>query len=186
MDWKQTALEGVYLISPTMIEDSRGYFFEAYNRQEFADHGITQPFVQDNQALSLKKGTLRGLHFQLAPTAQGKLVRALQGSLMDVVVDLRRGSPTYLKWISAVLSPENHLMIYVPRGFGHGYVTLEDNTVIAYKVDYSYTPELDRSIRWNDPAIGIDWGIDSPILSLKDQTSPFLAESDCNFVYKKP
>ncbi|MEG0505101.1 MAG: dTDP-4-dehydrorhamnose 3,5-epimerase, partial [Raoultibacter sp.] len=128
-------------------------------------------------------GTLRGIHFQNAPMSQAKLVRATRGAVMDVAVDLRRGSPTYLKWISAELSAENKRMLFIPRGFGHGFVTLTNDVEFVYKVDNLYSMECDRGIRFDDPSIGVEWGILNPILSQKDTTSPMLSDSDCNFVF---
>lgn len=146
--------------------------------------GIHTVFVQDNQSFSAQKGILRGIHFQNAPMAQAKLVHVTQGAVMDVVVDLRKGSPTYCQWVTVELSAENKRMLYVPRGFGHGFRTLTDNVEFCYKVDNLYSKEHDRGIRYNDPAIGVDWGeVREELLSQKDTVSPLLADSDCNFVY---
>ena len=147
--------------------------------------GIHTVFVQDNRSFTARKGTLRGIHFQNDPAAQAKLIRVTGGAVMDVAVDLRKGSPTYRQWISVELSAESSRMLYIPRGFGHGFLTLTDNVDFSYKVDNLYSKECDRGIRFDDPSIGVDWGIADPVLSDKDRTAPFLAESDCNFVYKK-
>ncbi len=146
--------------------------------------GIHTVFVQDNQSFSAQKGILRGIHFQNAPMAQAKLVHVTRGAVMDVVVDLRKGSPTYCQWVTVELSEENKRMLYIPRGFGHGFRTLTDNVEFCYKVDNLYSKEHDRGIRYNDPAIGVDWGeVRDELLSQKDTVSPLLSDSDCNFVY---
>lgn len=178
-----TKLPGVCIVEPVVHGDHRGYFMETYSTAAFAAIGIDTVFVQDNQSFSAQKGVLRGIHFQNAPMAQAKLVRVTKGAVLDVAVDLRKGSPTYCQWVSVELSAENKRMFYIPRGFGHGFVTLTDNVEFCYKVDNLYSRECDRGIRFNDPAIGVAWGIEAPILSQKDTTSPLLSESDCNFIY---
>ena len=178
-----TALPGVCILEPVVHGDHRGYFMETYSQKTLADLGIDSVFVQDNQSFSTRKGVLRGIHFQNGPMAQAKLVRANRGAVLDVAVDLRKGSPTYCQWVAVELSEENRRMLFVPRGFGHGFVTLTDNVEFCYKVDNLYSKECDRGIRFNDPAIGVDWGIADPILSEKDTTSPLLKDSDCNFTY---
>ena len=178
-----TKLPGVCILEPVVHGDHRGYFMETYSTAAFAAIGIDTVFVQDNQSFSAQKGVLRGIHFQNAPMAQAKLVRVTKGAVLDVAVDLRKGSPTYCQWVSVELSAENKRMFYIPRGFGHGFVTLTDNVEFCYKVDNLYSRECDRGIRFNDPAIGVAWGIEAPILSQKDTTSPLLSESDCNFIY---
>lgn len=179
-----TKLNGVCILEPKVFGDYRGYFLETYSVKVFSELGIDARFVQDNESFTAKKGTLRGLHFQNEPMAQAKLVRVLTGAVMDVAVDLRKGSPTYLQWEAVELSAENKRMFYLPRGFGHGFLTLTDDVTFVYNVDRLYSPECDRSIRFNDPQIGVDWGIDDPILSQKDQNAPLLKHSDCNFVYE--
>lgn len=179
-----TKLQGVCILEPKVFGDHRGYFMETYSQKAFADIGICTLFVQDNESFTAKKGTLRGLHFQNEPMVQAKLVRVLTGAVMDVAVDLRKGSPTYLQWEAVELSAENKRMFYIPRGFAHGFLTLTDNVTFVYKVDRLYAPDCDRSVRFDDPQIGVCWGIDAPILSQKDQNAPFLQESDCNFVYE--
>ena len=140
-------------------------------------------FLQDNHSFSAQKGTLRGLHFQKDPFSQAKLVRCVRGAILDVAVDIRQGSPDFGKWTAVELSAENKQQLLIPHGFAHGFITLTDDVEILYKVDQYYSPETDRSIAWSDPAIGVEWGITCPILSLKDQNAPLLADSDANFVY---
>jgi len=179
-----TKIPGVCILEPVVHGDHRGYFMETYSQKTLHDLGIDAVFVQDNQSFSAKKGVCRGIHFQNAPMAQAKLVRTNRGAVLDVVVDLRKGSPTYKQWVAVELSEENRRMLYVPQGFGHGFVTLTDNVEFCYKVDNLYSKEHDRGIRYNDPAIGVDWGdVDEALLSQKDTTSPLLEDSDCNFVY---
>ena len=178
-----TALSGVCIIEPQVFGDHRGYFMETYSAKAFADIGIDTVFVQDNQSFSAQKGTLRGIHFQNHPMAQAKLVRVTRGAVLDVAVDLRKGSPTYKQWVAVELTAENKRMLFIPRGFGHGFVTLTEDVEFCYKVDNLYSKECDRGIRYNDPDIGVDWGDILPVLSQKDTTSPFLKDSDCNFIY---
>jgi len=178
-----TRIPEVKVIDPDVFGDHRGYFMETWSEPKYASLSFLP--CQDNESFTAKKGTLRGLHFQMNPMAQAKIVRVVTGAVMDVAVDLRRGSPTYLQWITAELSSENHRQFYIPRGFAHGFVTLTDNVIFCYKVDNLYSKECDRSIRFDDPSIGVDWGITDPILSEKDLHAPLLADSDCNFVYKK-
>lgn len=177
----KTDLPGVILLEPQVFEDNRGWFMETYSKEKFARHGIDAEFIQDNHSMSYKKGVLRGIHFQLSPMAQGKLMRCTKGAILDVAVDLRKDSPTYKKWVSVVLSMTNRRMFFVPRGFGHAFLTLEDNTEVEYKVDSLYSPQHDRSIRYDDPDIAINWGTGTFILSDKDRNAPFLKDSDCNF-----
>lgn len=180
----ETKLPGVWIIEPQVFGDHRGYFMETYNKQAFAELGITTEFVQDNQSFTARKGALRGIHFQNAPMAQAKLVRVTRGAVMDVAVDLRKGSPTYRQWVAVELSAENKRMLFLPRGFGHGFKTLTDDVEFCYKVDNLYSKACDRGIRFDDPSIGVDWGeVAEDLLSQKDTTAPLLDESDCNFVY---
>lgn len=180
----ETNIPGVWIIEPQVFGDCRGYFMETYSTRAFHELGIDTIFVQDNQSFTAQKGTLRGIHFQNAPMAQAKLVRVARGAVMDVAVDLRKGSPTYLKWQAVELSAENKRMLYIPRGFGHGFKTLTDDVEFCYKVDNLYSKEHDRGIRFNDPTIGVEWGeVMEELLSQKDMTSPLLSDSDCNFVY---
>ncbi len=178
-----TNLDGVFILEPKVFGDHRGYFMETYSSRVFREIGIDADFVQDNESFTAQKGTLRGLHFQNDPMAQTKIVRVLQGAVLDVAVDLRKGSPTYLQWTAVELSEENKRMFYIPRGFAHGFLTLTDNVKFVYKVDRLYSPEHDRSIRFDDPSIGVKWGIECPILSNKDENAPLLKDSDCNFTY---
>ena len=181
-----TALPGVCIIEPDVHGDARGYFMETYSTRNFAAIGIDTVFVQDNQSFSSQKGILRGIHFQNNPMAQAKLVRVTKGAVLDVAVDLRRGSPTYRQWVAVELSAENKRMLFIPRGFGHGFRTLTDDVEFCYKVDNLYSRAHDRGIRYNDPAIGVDWGeVNESLLSAKDTTSPLLADSDCNFVFEE-
>lgn len=162
-----TAIADVMVIEPRVFGDSRGYFFESYNRKAFAELGIRTDFVQDNQSRSAKN-VLRGLHYQL-PCAQGKLVRAIAGAIFDVAVDLRRSSPTFGKWVGEELSAEDKRMLWVPRGFAHGFLVLSEFAEVAYKADNIYAPEHERSIMWNDPDLNISWPItDAPSLAAKD------------------
>lgn len=179
MQVNDLGLGGVVEIIPRKFGDARGFFSETYQRQRFSDAGITQDWIQDNQSLSVEKGTLRGLHFQVAPVAQDKLVRVLRGAIFDVAVDLRNGSATYGRWVSCILSAERFNQLLIPKGFAHGFLTLEPHVEVLYKVSAPYAPECDRSIRWNDPAIGIDWPLEpgqQPVLSAKDAAAPLLAD----------
>ena len=178
-----TKLPGVCILEPVVHGDQRGYFMETYSTAAFAAVGIDTVFVQDNQSYSAHKGVLRGIHFQNAPMAQAKLVRVTRGAVLDVAVDLRKGSPTYCQWVSVELSAENKRMFYIPRGFGHGFVTLTEDVEVQYKVDAYYNKPADRSVRYDDPVFGIDWGVREPVLSDKDKNAPLLAESDVAFTY---
>lgn len=184
----ETKIPGVKIIEPDCFGDNRGWFMETYSTVKYEALGINNVFVQDNHSLSTKKGTLRGLHFQNDPMSQAKLVSCTRGTVIDVAVDLRRGSPTYKQWVSAELSAENKLQFYIPRGFAHGFLTLTDDVEFEYKVDNLYSKEHDRGIRYDDPEIGVDWGGLlkglTPILSEKDTNGPLLADSDVNFVYE--
>ena len=171
MEFEKTNLEGLLLIRPRVFEDNRGYFFESYHSALFSEAGINVSFVQDNQSMS-DKGVLRGLHFQRDPYAQGKLVRVLQGSVLDVAVDIRKESPTYGRHYKQVLSGGNKLMLWIPAGFAHGFLTLEDKTVFFYKCTTFYNKSSEASIRWNDPVLDIEWGIKRPIVSEKDALAP--------------
>jgi dTDP-4-dehydrorhamnose 3,5-epimerase len=179
----QTHLPGVFILEPKVFGDHRGYFMETYSANIFSQLGIDQVFVQDNQSFTAQKGTLRGLHFQNNPMAQAKLVRATQGAVLDVAVDIRKGSPHYCKWVAIELSAENKRMLFIPKGFAHGFLTLTNDVEFVYKVDNFYSKECDRSIRFDDPQISVDWAIQNPILSQKDLAAPLLADSDCNFVF---
>lgn len=171
-----TKIPDLLIIKPTVFKDDRGYFFESYNKEFFLSKGIDQNFVQDNESKS-NKGVLRGLHFQRPPFSQGKLVRVVKGAVLDVAVDLRKSSPTYGQWESIELTEENKFMYWIPAGFAHGFITLEDNTVFFYKCTNVYNKSSEGSILWNDPDLNIDWGaINQPILSDKDKVGPFFKD----------
>lgn len=178
-----TGLSEVKLVEPSVFGDNRGWFYELYSYEKLKKLGIDVNFVQDNRSYSKEKGTLRGIHFQKSPMAQAKLVSCTKGKILDVAVDLRKGSPTYLKWTSAELSEDNKLMLFIPKGFGHGFVTLTEDVEVLYKVDEYYSKEHDRSIRFDDREIGVDWNITDPILSEKDKNAPLLCESDVDFFW---
>ncbi|MBD9496889.1 dTDP-4-dehydrorhamnose 3,5-epimerase [Ensifer adhaerens] len=180
---EETAIPSVFLIKPKRLVDTRGYFAETFRADQFAEIVGTHSFVQDNQSLSLEAGTVRGLHFQLPPRAQGKLVSCNAGALWDVAVDLRRGSPTHGKFVAAELSEENGHQLWIPPGFAHGFCTLKPATVVSYKVTDYYSPEHDRGLLWNDPELRINWPV-SPnyaILSDKDRNQPRLSELQSKF-----
>lgn len=173
--------KSLVIIEPGVHEDHRGFFMESYNQAKFTEHDIHISFIQDNHSLSVEAGVIRGLHYQLNPKAQTKLVRVVAGAIYDVVVDIRRNSPTFGHWQGFILSAANKRQLLVPRGFAHGFCTLVPNTEVLYKVDEYYSPEHDRGILWNDPALGIDWPITNPILSDKDQKHPILKDAEINF-----
>ena len=176
----------VRLISGKKFADGRGWFSEVYNARTFADRGVDATFVQDNQSFSRAQGTIRGLHFQTPPHGQGKLVRCLRGAIFDVAVDVRKGSPTYGQWVGAELSQDNGQQLFIPVGFAHGFITLAPDTEVFYKVTDFYAPPCDGGLRWNDPAIGVEWpGLagEPPHLSEKDEKLPFLDEFDSPFPY---
>lgn len=181
----ETAITGVWAIRPQQFPDNRGSFSETYNAASFAEVGIRLSFVQDNQSISARKGTIRGLHFQIPPLAQAKLVRVIKGSALDIAVDLRRGSPTYGRHVSRVLSAANQEQLLIPTGFAHGFCTREDDTVVLYKVSNFYSPPHERGVRWNDTTLSIDWGISEAeaLLSERDQAYPGLAELSSFFEY---
>ncbi len=184
MNFVKTDIEDVFILEPKVFGDNRGWFMETYSKQTMLNNGVDVNFVQDNHSMSTLKNTLRGLHFQNAPKAQSKLVRCTKGKIMDVAVDLRKGSPTYKKWISVELSEENKKQLFIPKGFAHGFLALTDNVEVEYKVDEYYSAENDRSIKFDDKEIGVDWNVYEPILSEKDKNAPKLMDSDINFKYK--
>ncbi|WP_028563116.1 dTDP-4-dehydrorhamnose 3,5-epimerase [Paenibacillus pinihumi] len=165
-----TGIDGVWIIEPTVHQDNRGFFTESYSKKNYEAFGIVPEFVQDNHSLSKEAGTLRGLHYQLDPFAQGKLVRVLAGAIYDVAVDIRISSPTFGQWVGVILSGDNHRQLWIPPGFAHGFCTLIPNTQVAYKVDQYYNASADRGIAWNDPELAIPWPINNPLLSGKDNT----------------
>jgi len=174
MKFTETKLKGVYIVEPQVFGDNRGWFMETYSKIKMPQ--IDCDFVQDNQSYSALKGTLRGIHFQSAPMSQAKLLRCSRGVLMDYAVDIDPESETYRQWICVELSAENKKQLFIPRGFGHGFITLTDDTELMYKADNYYSPEHDKAILWSDPEIGIDWGTDDPIVSEKDKIAPLLKE----------
>ncbi len=173
-------LPGLLLIQPHVFEDTRGYFYESFNEKQLQEIGINETFVQDNQSLS-NKGVLRGLHFQNPPMAQGKLVRVVKGAVYDVALDLRTDSPSYGQHFGVELNETNKLLLWVPAGFAHGFCTLEDQTIFSYKCTNYYDPSQEGGILWNDPDLAIDWNIDRPILSEKDQINPTFAAFNSPF-----
>lgn len=179
-----TDIEGVLIIEPKLFSDERGYFFEAFNSRRFEElTGIRTAFVQDNESRSAR-GVVRGLHFQLPPHAQSKLVRVVRGRIIDVAVDIRRGSPTFGRYVAVELSDENHRQLFIPRGFAHGFSVLEGDAIVEYKCDNYYTPEAEGAIRWDDPELAIDWRIDGEVIvSAKDQTNKSLRECSTLFDY---
>ncbi|WP_145139428.1 dTDP-4-dehydrorhamnose 3,5-epimerase [Paenibacillus sp. Y412MC10] len=174
-------LQGAALLEPVVHGDNRGFFMESYSATVLEKQGVKFNFIQDNQSLSAEPGVIRGLHYQLNPKAQTKLIRVLTGAIYDVIVDVRKSSPTFGKWVGVILSEHNHRQLLVPKGFAHGFCTLVPNTQVLYKVDEYYSPENDRGILWSDPALGIDWPTSKPILSDKDQRHPLLKDAELNF-----
>jgi len=175
MNITETNLPGLLIIDPKVFGDERGYFFESYNAELFRHAGLEMQFLQDNESRS-GKGILRGLHFQEPPFEQGKLVRVARGAVMDVSVDIRKDSPTFGKWKAFELSEQNKRMLWIPPGFAHGFVTLEDNTIFIYKCTNIYNKESENSIRWDDPELNIDWGISDPVISEKDKAASLFRE----------
>ncbi len=169
MEFKETHLKGAFIVDIRKIEDDRGYFGRAYCRKEFMDHGLMSEMVQTNVSLNKRKGTLRGFHYQTPPNEEAKLVRCTRGAIYDVIVDLRPESPTYLKWVGIELTEANSRMLYVPETFGHAFITLEDQTAVTYQVSRFYTPGAEGGIRWNDPAVGVQWPVEPTVISEKDQ-----------------
>jgi len=182
--FERMEIPDVVLVEAQRIVDDRGSFMETYRRSQFAAHGITDLLVQDNYSHSVR-GALRGLHYQKHPKAQSKLVGVIQGEIFDVAVDIRRGSPTYGYWVSAVLSAANGRMLYVPVGFAHGFCVLSEEADVVYKVAEEYVPDLERGIIWNDSDLAIAWPVDDPILSPKDLALPALCEADNNFHFEE-
>lgn len=168
MEIEKTAIEGVFIVKPNVFSDNRGYFFESYNKVEFERLGIRTDFVQDNESCS-SKGVVRGLHFQAPPFAQAKLIRVIKGSVLDFAVDIRKGSPTYGKHVSVKLDDKQKNMFFIPEGFAHGFVTLEDNTIFSYKCTALYNKESEGGLIWSDKTLALDWQIENPILSDKDK-----------------
>ena len=188
MNVLKTELPEVLILEPRRFGDRRGFFSETYNRRLLAEHGVACEFVQDNHSLSGPVGVLRGLHFQVEPRAQDKLVRCVRGAILDVAVDIRQGSPTYGQWVSVELSAENWRQVFVPRGFAHGFVTLQPDSEVIYKVSDYYSPEHERGIRFDDPDLRIDWRIDrsTATLSERDRQHPALCDSAVYFTSAAP
>lgn len=183
----KTKIPEVLIIETDVFGDHRGYFTETYNKKRYEEVGITTEFIQDNMSFSTVPGTIRGLHYQRAPYAQAKLVSCSRGKVIDVAVDIRKGSPTYGQYVTCELTEENHRQFYIPRGFAHGFLTLSDNVEFRYKCDNLYNKESEGGIRYNDETINIDWGVllegIKPVLSEKDEKAPALDECNANFIY---
>jgi dTDP-4-dehydrorhamnose 3,5-epimerase len=190
MNIEKTTLDDVLVLTPRRFGDDRGWLSESWNAAQLRAAGIDMDFVQDNHSFSAKRGTLRGLHYQSPPHAQGKLVRATRGAILDVAVDFRAGSPHFGKWVGVELSAENGKQVLVPKGFLHGFLTLTDDVEVQYKCTDVYAPDCDGAVRWDDPTIGIDWAMcgglpaDGVQLSAKDGMAPYLADAVCPFTYE--
>lgn len=181
-----TDISGVYILEPQVFGDERGWFMESWSKCKLDEVGIHVEFVQDNHSFSKEKGTLRGLHFQRPPMAQAKLLRCMAGEILDVAVDIRRGSPTYGKWVAVNLTAKNKRQLFIPRGFAHGFLTLTDDVEVLYKADNFYSPEHDGNIRWDDPDIAVTWTGKPTILSDKDRQAPLLRDvGDLGFYYEE-
>ena len=180
--FKKLAIPDVVLIEPHSFSDDRGFFFESYKESDFLSNGINKKFVQDNFSHSVH-GVIRGLHFQKAPKAQAKLVTVLKGKIFDVVVDIRKNSPTYGNWVSEILSEDTHKLLYVPEGFAHGFCVMSEEADMLYKVNNEYSQEDERGIVWNDPKLNIQWPVEKPIISNKDNQLPLLENLDNDFLY---
>ena len=178
----KTSIPDLLIVEPDVFKDQRGYFFESYNQERYFENDMKMIFVQDNESKSMKN-VLRGLHFQKPPYAQGKLVRVIQGKVLDVAVDIRKGSPTYGKFHAVELDALSKRMFYIPEGFAHGFLTLEDDTIFSYKCTNYYNKELEGSVLWADKTIGIEWSVENPILSDKDKIAPLLKDFNSPFVY---
>jgi len=174
-EFEKTALPEVLLVKPEIFRDGRGFFTESYKKSDFLKAGIKEEFVQDNHSKS-SKNVLRGLHYQKAPFAQAKLVRCVEGRVMDVAVDIRKGSPTFAKWVSVELTPENGHMLFLPEGFAHGFLVLSETAEISYKCSREFAPQYDAGVRFDDPKIAVNWGIKDPVLSEKDRKLPYLED----------
>ncbi len=182
----ETEVKDVYIIEPDVFGDHRGYFFESYSKEKLEKAGLFYDFIQDNESMSTVKGTIRGLHFQNGEHAQAKLVRCAVGAVIDVAVDIRKGSPTYKKWVAVELSQDNFRQLLIPRGFAHGFLTLTDNVKFMYKTDNYYNKQSEGAIKWDDPTIGVKWDYQNPIISNKDEEAPLFDDSKFDyFTYKK-
>ena len=176
MKLTKTKLEGLIILEPDVFGDNRGFFMESWSKRRMEELGLHYDFVQDNHSSSTVKGTLRGIHFQKGEWCQAKLVRCTRGAVLDVAVDLRKASSTYKQWVGVELTEDNKKQLMIPRGFGHGFVTLTDHVEFMYKADNYYAPQADGGILWNDPELGVDWGVANPILSAKDTKNPLLKD----------
>ena len=176
MKLTKTKLEGLIILEPDVFGDNRGFFMESWSKRRMEELGLHYDFVQDNHSSSTVKGTLRGIHFQKGEWCQAKLVRCTRGAVLDVAVDLRKASSTYKQWVGVELTEDNKKQLMIPRGFGHGFVTLTDHVEFMYKADNYYAPQADGGILWNDPELGVDWGVTNPILSAKDTKNPLLKD----------
>ena len=185
----ETKLKGVYILDPRVFGDERGWFMESWSKCKMEEKGLKVDFLQDNHSFSAQKGTLRGLHYQLNPMCQAKLLRCLRGRVFDVAVDIRKSSPQYAQWVGVELSAENKKQLFVPRGFAHGFITLTDDVEVQYKADNYYSPECEGNVLWSDPEIGVEWPLEPVILSDKDKKAPLLSErmakNEINFVYEE-
>lgn len=185
----ETKLKGVYIVEPRVFGDERGWFMESWSRLRMEEAGLKADFLQDNHSFSARQGTLRGLHYQLNPMCQAKLLRCVRGRVFDVAVDIRKGSPQYAQWVGVELSAENKKQLFIPRGFAHGFITLVDDVEVQYKADNYYSPECDGNVLWNDPEIGVQWPLEPVVLSDKDRQAPLLsqrvARQELNFVYEE-
>ncbi len=184
MQIEKTIIPGVLIIKPKVFEDDRGFFLESYNKKEFMEAGIADEFVQDNHSRSTR-GVLRGLHYQ-KNYPQGKLIRAIQGEVLDVIVDIRKGSPTFGKWVSVLISAENKTQVWIPKGLAHGFSVLSEIAEFCYKVTEFYHPEDEKGILWNDPQLAIDWKVENPVLSQKDRDLPLLEDAGSDLPVFKP
>lgn len=180
---EHTSIPEIKVLTPRVFADERGCFFEVYSEPSLKELGLAFTAVQENYIVNTKPGIIRGIHFQNGPHAQGKIVRCIRGAVDDYAVDLRKNSPTYLQWVKVELTEENRKQLFIPQGFGHAVISRSEYSEIQYVVDAGYCPQADRSIRYDDPQINVDWGCDAPILSAKDQNAPYLKDCDCNFVY---
>lgn len=178
-------MEGIKLLEPKSFDDHRGFFMESYNQSIFKESGIEEDFIQENHSFSKEAGVLRGLHYQISPCAQTKLIRVARGAIYDVVVDIRKGSPTYGEWDGYILSEQNKRQLYVPKGFAHGFCTITEDTIVLYKVDEFYSPRHDRGIAWDDKELSITWPVTNPVLSSKDSCHPVLKDAENNFVWEE-
>jgi dTDP-4-dehydrorhamnose 3,5-epimerase len=183
MNIEKTILQDTYIITPDIFGDNRGYFFESYSKEKMKQV-FTGEFIQDNQSLSSKKEVIRGLHCQAGTYSQSKLVRVVAGAVDDVIVDVRKGSPSYLKWIRVRLDENNQKQLFIPKGFLHGFVTITDHVIFAYKVDEYFNKNSERGVLYNDPSFGIDWGVKDPILSDKDKKNPLFKDAGIDFTYE--